>query len=108
MGFPLKETSTCPQGRRGILRKPARARSVPGSPGSLLCPELESKGADEAEEVGAEGPRRAWWPGHRVPAEMLEWGNPGTRGREQTVAAGTRNQTVSFCSHDPNLSSQVP
>ena len=46
-------------------------------------------GLKEQIESGCEGPG-AWPPGcMQCPTEILGSGNPGTRGREQTLATGT-------------------
>lgn len=66
------------------------------------------QGVDEAEGAGREWPWRAWWPGHCVPTETLGWGNPSTRGREWTLAAGTISQNIASCSLYPNLPSRLP
>lgn len=66
------------------------------------------QGVDEAEGAGREWPWRAWWPGHSVPTETLGWGNPSTRGREWTLAAGPMSQNIASCSLCPNLPSRLP
>lgn len=40
--------------------------------------------------------------------QRLGWGAPGTKGREQTLAAGAVDQRVRVFSHEPNLLSQLP